>query len=176
MANDEALTERETKILLTKAEKNPYYVLCNRACHHAAFCVRFFALCNEVMFDTPDRALEQAFIARILAKKTRDPHLMAKASSMVGAGYRIESVYTKAEKCIDEAKRIAKGCACCLAEICMRHGLILANQFRFDEAHAAFSDSIGYHEQLEDSNGVARVLIHRGSLRMTTTCRVPALL
>ena len=91
-SNQEPLTEREIKILLTKAEKDPYYVLTNTDCYHRQFCERFFALCNEVMFDTPKRALEQSFIARRLAKETRNPHLTAKAASIVGAGYRIESL------------------------------------------------------------------------------------
>ena len=160
----EPLTEREIKILLTKAEKDPYYVLTNRDCFRADFCSRFFALCNEVMFDTPELALEQAFIARRLAKETRDRHLIAKAASMVAAGYRIESVYAKAEQCIDEAKRLAKGCTCCLAEICRRYGLILAHQFQFDAAYRAWSRSKSYYGQRHDAQGVARVLIHRGTV------------
>ncbi len=158
------LTEREIKILLGKAEKDPYYVLANKDCHRESFCARFFTLCNEVMFDTPDRALEQSFIARRLAKETRNPHLIAKATAMVGAGYRIESLCHKAEKYIEEAKTRANGCPCCLAEICRRHGLILAHQHKFDAAYIAWSHAREHYEQRHDTEGVARVLIHRGTV------------
>ncbi len=140
MASDQGpLTEREIKILLTKAEKDPYYVLSNTDCYRAQFCDRFFALCNEVMFDTPGRALEQSFIARRLAKETRDPHLMAKSTSMVGAGYRIESLYTKATACIAEALEQASGCLCCLSEIHRREGLNLLHERRYNESYEAWS-------------------------------------
>ena len=162
--DDEPLSEREIKILLTKAEKDPYYVFTNVDCHTSQFCTRFFAVCNEVMFNTPSKALEQAFVARRLARETRDSHVISKATSMLGAGYRIEALYEKAEECINEAKMLAKGCACCLAEIHRRHGLILAHQLRFDEAYAAWSDSKKYYGQVNDTNGVARVLIHRGTV------------
>ena len=159
----EPLNERELKILLTKAEKDPYYVFTNKDCHCSTFCTRFFARCNEIMFDTPDRALEQSFIARRLAREARDPHLIAKATAMVAAGYRIESLYPKAEQCIHEAKQLAKGCACCLADISRREGLILAHQFKLDQAYNAWSQAIAYHQQRHDTQGVARVLIHRGT-------------
>ena len=165
MADDQSvLTEREIKILLTKAEKDPYYALANPDCYHTEFCTRFFALCNEVMFDTPDVALEQAFIARRLAKKTRDPHLIAKAAAMVGAGYRIESLYARAAACIAEAAELASGCICCLSEIRRREGLNLLHERKFTLCYEAWSHSMRCYEQLHDTCGVARVLIHRGSV------------
>ncbi len=165
MANgQESSTEREIKILLTKAEKDPYYVLANPDCYQAQFCARFFALCNEVMFDTPDVALEQAFIARRLAQKTRDPHLIAKATAMVGAGYRVETLYAKAATCIAQALELASGCACCLSEIHRREGINLLHERKFKECYEVWSQSMLYYEQLNDTGGVARVLIHRGSV------------
>ncbi len=165
MADDQSvLTEREIKILLTKAEKDPYYVLTNLACQQAQFCIRFFTLCNEVMFDTPSRALEQSFIARRLAKETRDPHLMVKAITMVSAGYRIESLYTKAAACIAEALEQASGCLCCLAEIYRREGLNLLHERKFNQSYEAWSKSIHCYEQLNEPDGVASILIHRGAL------------
>ncbi len=164
MANDsEPLTEREIKILLTKAEKDPYYVLANTDCYQPQFCERFFTLCNEVMFDTPSRALEQSFIARRLAKETRDPHLMAKAVSMVSAGYRIESLYTKAAACMTQAFELASGCLCCLSEIHRREGLNLLYEREYQKCYEAWSRSIQYFEQLNDPGGIASVLILRGS-------------
>ena len=165
MASDQkSLTEREIKILLTKAEKDPYYVLTNVDCYQAQFCARFFALCNEVMFDSPGRALEQSFIARRLAKETRNSHLIAKAISMLGAGYRIESLYTKAAACIAEALELAAGCVCCLAEIHRREGLNLLHERKFNECYKVWSQSIRYYQQLNDTAGVASVLILRGAV------------
>ncbi len=160
----EPLTEREIKILLTKAGKDPYYVLTNKDCFSKAFCARFLTLCNEVTFAIPDKALEQFFIARRLARETRDPHLIAKATAMLATGYRIESLYLKAEQYIEEAKTLANGCRCCLADICRRHGLILAHQQKFDAAYTTLSHARQHYEQQRDSEGVARVLIHRGTV------------
>lgn len=164
MASDEnPMTGREVKILLTKAEKDPYYVLTNADCYKVQFCVQFFALCNEVMFDTPRKALEQSFIARRLARETRDPHLMAKAVSMVGAGYRIESLHTRAAACTAEAIELASGCPCCLSEIHRREGLNLMHERRFRESYEVWSKSIRYYEQLDDTDGVGSVLVLRGA-------------
>ncbi len=164
MANDEELlTEREIKILLTKAEKDPYYVLTNTDCYRAQFCEHFFALCNEVMFDAPHRALEQSFIARRLAKETRDPHLITKAVSMVGAGYRIESLHPKAAACTADAVELASGCPCCLSEIHRREGLNLMHELRFRESHEVWSKSMQYYERLNDTDGVGSVLVLRGA-------------
>lgn len=163
-SDGQPLTEREIKILLTKAEKDPYYVLTNKDCHRKSFCARFLTLCNEVIFATPDKALEQFFIARRLAKETRDSHLIARATAMIATGYRIEALYPKAEQYIQKAKAHANGCLCCLAEICRRHGLILAYQRRFDAAYATLSHAREHYEQQHNAEGVARVLIHRGTV------------
>ncbi len=164
MANErEPLSTREMKILVTKSGKDPYYVLTNSDCFNVSFCERFFELCNEVMFDTPDRALEQAFIARRLAKETRDPHLMAKAISMVGAGYRIESLYTRASSCIRQALELAAGCACCLPEIRRREGLNLWYERKFDKCYDVWTNSMLLYEQINNVDGIASVLILRGS-------------
>ena len=160
----EPLTEREIKILLTKAGKDPYYVLTNKDCHGKSFCARFLTLCNEVTFATPGKALEQFFIARRLARETRDPHLIAKATAMLATGYRIEALYLKAEYYIEEARNLAGGCPCCLAEICRRHGLIFAYQRKFDAAYTTLSSARKHCEQQGDTEGVARVLIHRGTV------------
>ncbi len=138
--------------------------MANPDCHQVQFGARFFALCNEVMFDTPDVALEQAFVARRLARKTRDPHLIAKATAMVGAGYRIEALYTKAAACNAKAVELASGCACCLSEIHRRAGLNLLHERKFSECYEAWSKSMRYYKQLNDTGGIARVLIHRGSV------------
>ncbi|MCP3958266.1 MAG: hypothetical protein GY719_10485 [bacterium] len=155
-------TDREVKILLTKAAKDPYYVFTNSDCLSVDFCTRFFEQCNEVIFDDPAEALERTFIARRLATESRDPHLLAKATAMVATGYRIEALYTKAEQFMLEAESLARGCSCCLAGVYRRKGVLHFYQREFRKGYDVLSRSIELYRRLDDLEGVGRVLIHRG--------------
>ena len=84
---------------------------------------------------------------------------------MVATGYRIEALYPRAEQYIEEARTIARGCLCCLAEICRRHTAsswpISAS---WDAAYKKLSEAREHYEQRQDTEGIARVLIHRGTI------------
>lgn len=156
-------TEREIRILLTKSLKDPYYVFSNKDCHTPAFCVSFIEQCNDVVFDTPQAALELAFIARRLAQETRDNHLIAKSVAMVGSGYRAEGVFARADHFINSAEELASGCRCCLAEIYRRKGVNFFHQNKLSEMYRVLTKAAGYCDTLGDTDGVGRILIHRGT-------------
>ncbi len=155
--------DRELKILLTKSLRDPYYVFENKDCRTAAFCALFLEQCNDTIFDTPRVALELAFIVRRLAQDTKDQHLIAKATAMVGSGYRVEEVYARADDCLLRAEHLAAGCPCCLADIYRRRGINLFHQNRTAEMYRVLTEAMDYYRAAGDLDGVGRALIHRGT-------------
>ena len=156
-------TDREVKILLTKAQKDPYYVFANKDCADAAFCRCFLEQCNETIFDDPSIALELSFVARRLARETRDQHLYANALAMVASAYRLDSLYAKAREYIGLSKIVAGDCKCCLAEIYRREGIIYLHERRFADGCDLLTRSLACYQELEDLERAGRVLIHRGT-------------
>ncbi|MCP3999160.1 MAG: hypothetical protein GY722_29455 [bacterium] len=156
-------TERELKILLTKSQKDPYYVFTNKDCHTTAFCTRFIEQCNEIVFDAPSATLELAFLVRRLAQETKDPHLVAKSEAVVGSGYRVEGIYERATQSIRRAERLAADCSCCLSDIYRRKGINLFHQNRPREMYRVLTEAMSHYETIGDSDGIGRVFIHRGA-------------
>lgn len=155
---------RELKIMLTKAESDPYCVLANRNCHNPEFCYAFIDQFNEITFDRPKESLERAFVVRRLAHLTRDPHLIAKSTSVLATAYRIEGLSSlRIDSLIADAEALAGGCICCLAEILRRKGVILLYRKDFQAGCSALSTSADYFRQLGNLDGVARSLISRGA-------------
>ncbi len=155
-------TGREKNILLTKTLRDPYYALTNKDCHTHTFGVLFFEQCSEKIFGDPNSALELSFLARQLATRIRDPHLLTKATAMLGSAYRTEEMYGRADQFINEAETLADDCTDCLAEVSRRRGVNLYYQRRFDEMCDALAFSLQRYQKLDDQEGIGRVLVLRG--------------
>ncbi len=153
---------REQNILLTKTLRDPYYVLTNRDCQTRTFGGLFFEQCSERIFNDPNTAFELSFLARQLATRIRDPHLLTKATAMLGSAYRTEELYDRAKQFLGEAETLAADCTDCLAEVSRRRGVNLYYQRRFAEMCDALAFSFRCYEQLDDQDGMGRVLILRG--------------
>ena len=148
--------------LIKKAARNQYRVIEDPEFWTPVFCRAFFDWCDQQAYDNPDGVLIRGELALELAKKTDDPHAVARAHGVKASAYRMLSLYERSEAELTIGFRYAESCPCCLSELYRRQGILRIHERLFAEAIPIFDAAISNCQKNNDRDGIGRVLVSRG--------------
>ena len=154
--------KRRLRGMLRIAEKDLSVVLKEPRFQSPRFCRTYLDWCTDNAFDRPDSAISRATTGLALAKLIGDRHLISKAYGLLSTGYRVNGNTTKSLSILDDAESRAKGCPCCLADLIRRRGIAVQHSSEMAKSVMLFKRSIGYFEEVSDTDGIARVKVSRG--------------